>query len=105
MWVDRRKKHLVTFKVDEIELQIIKDMAEAMEIDESEAIRRALWVFRVLYDNTLRAVDALNLPIPENQPLYEALKPIPELANHLGIEIKAWRKQSLEKAKPGESTG
>jgi len=93
MWLDRRKRRTVTFKVDEIELQIIKDIASTLEIDESEAIRRALWVFRVLYDNQLKVTDAIELPVPDNISLGEALRPIPELANHLGIEIKAWRKQ------------
>jgi hypothetical protein len=94
MWADRRKRHTVVFKVDDYELQIIEDIMKANEVSKGEAIRRALWVFRILYADDLTVRDALAEPFDPDGPLHAALKPIPELSHHLGLEFKLWRKQS-----------
>jgi len=93
MWLDRRKRHRVTFKVDDIELQIIKDMAEALGVPKGEAIRRALWVYRILYSENLTVRDALYDTFDPDAPLSKALKPIPVLAHLLNLELRLWRKQ------------
>jgi len=100
LWADRRKRHTVTFKVDDYERQIIKDIAEAFGVSMGEAVRRALWVFRVLYDQNLLVKDALKPSVFEEEnigdkPLFEILKPVPELSAALGLELKLWRRQSL----------
>jgi hypothetical protein len=82
--------------VDDVELQIIKDIAEALEVPMGEAIRRALWTFAILYDPELKAKDALREGYDPEAPLAEALKPIPELAYILGIELRIWRRQQAE---------
>lgn len=99
MWLDRRKRHSLTFKVDDIELQIVKDMSEALDVPKGEAIRRALWVYRILYSQDLTVKDALYETFDPDAPLSKALKPIPELSHLLGLEFKLWRKQQSGKAK------
>jgi len=94
VWLDRRKRHTITFKVDPYELQIIKDIAEANKVSIGEAIRRALWVFRILYSDDLLLKDALVSNLDLNKPLYCALKPIPELSHIIGLEFKLWKKQA-----------
>lgn len=94
MWADRRKLHAITFKVDEIELQIINDMADSLGVDKSEAIRRAILSLFIISDPRLKVGDALKLPLPDNSSLWDALKPFPELSNHLGIELRAWRRKT-----------
>lgn len=98
MWVDRRKRYPITFKVDDYELQIIQDIMKANDVSKGEAIRRALWVFRILYSDDLTVRDALYDTFDPDEPLHKALKPIPELSHHLGLEFKLWRRQSREKA-------
>jgi len=100
MWLDRRKRHTLTFKVDDIELEIINDISKALNVSMGEAIRRCLWVFRILYDQNLKVKDALRKNFDPNEPLYSALKPIPELAYLLGIEIKFWRRKSIRPSSP-----
>ena len=90
MWIDRRKRHSITFKVDSYELQIIKDIAEALGESRGEAVRRALWVFRILYDKDLLLKDAVK-EVDPNKALCDILKPIPELSAQLGLDIKIWR--------------
>ena len=99
MWLDRRKRHSVSFKVDDIELQIIEDIAKELGVPRGEAIRRALWVYRILYSEDLTVRDALYDTFDPDGPLSKALKPIPELAYLLGIELKLWRKQQGEVSK------
>jgi len=99
VWLDRRKRRSVTFKVDEIEYQIIQDIAEALDVPLGEAIRRAIWVFRILYDKDLTVRDALLDTFDPDGPLYKALKPIPELSYALGLELNLWRRQQSEKLK------
>lgn len=91
--MDRRKKHSITFKVDEVELQMVKDIAAALEVPLGEAVRRAIWSFCILYDDKLTVREALHESFDPDAPLAHALKPIPELAYILGVEIRLWRKQ------------
>lgn len=92
MWIDRRKKHTVPVRLDDLELAIISEIADALNIDRSEAIRRCIWTTRILFDPNLKLKDALiENPNPE-APLFENLKPIPELAYIIGIELKVIRK-------------
>lgn len=101
MWPDGRKRRTVTFKVNEMELWMIKDMAENLGVDESEAIRRAIYAHFVLYDPKLKASDALKLPVPDNATLAEALRPIFELYYHLGIPLRLYRNRVY----PGPNAG
>jgi hypothetical protein len=94
MWLDRRKRRSITFKVDDIEFQMIKDIAEALEVPLGEAVRRALWAFCILYDENLKVRDALKESFDVDAPLAHALKPVPELAHILGIELKIWKRQA-----------
>ena len=92
MWVDRRKKNTISLRLDDAELFIVDEIAEALNVDRSEAIRRCIWAYRVLFDPDLKLKNALiDDPDPE-KPLYENLKPIPILAHIIGIELKIWRK-------------
>ena len=95
MWIDRRKRHSITVRLDEIELGIVKDIADALEVPLGEALRRAIWVFTILYDDNLKAKDALKENFDPNAPLADALRPIPELAHILRVELRIWRKQQL----------
>lgn len=98
MWLDRRKKHTVVFRVDDIELEIIRDISKALNVTMGEAVRRCLWVFRILYDQDLKVKDALRKNFSPDEPLYSALKPLPELAHLLGIEIRFWRRKNLRQS-------
>jgi hypothetical protein len=71
---------------------------KANQVSQGEAIRRALWVFRVLYADNLSVKDALAQPFDPYGPLHAALKPIPELSHHIGLEFELWRKQSRKTA-------
>lgn len=86
----------MTVKLDDVELQMVKDISDALKVPLGEAVRRAIWTFCILYDDNLKAKDALVEGISINAPLAHVLKPIPELAHILGIEIKIWRKQQEE---------
>jgi len=91
LWFDRRKKHHITIRLDDYELSIVDDISTQLNIDRSEAIRRALYVYRILYDENLKVKDAL-IPFPDpDMPLYKALKPIPILAHIIGLELKMMR--------------
>lgn len=72
-------------------MSIVDDIARQLGVDRSEAIRRALYVYRVLYDENLTLKNAL-VPFPDPEmPLYKALKPIPVLAHIIGLELKMLR--------------
>jgi hypothetical protein len=47
-----------------------------------------------LYDENLKVRDALKESFDVDAPLAHALKPIPELAHILGIELKIWKRQA-----------
>lgn len=92
MWIDRRKRHTICVRLDDVELGIVDEIASALGIDKSEAIRRTIWTTRILFDPNLRLRDALiDNPNPD-APLFENLKPIPELAYIIGIELNIIRK-------------
>ena len=100
MWGDRRKKHHLTLRLDDYEYAMVQDIASSLGVDQSEALRRALWIYRILYDNDLKLKDAL-VPYPDpDEPLWKALKPIPELAHIVGIELKMYRKNIVKVDKP-----
>lgn len=96
MWIDRRKRHHITLRLDDYEMTIVEDIAKSLNIDNSEAIRRALWVYRILYDNDLKLKDALIPNFDPNKPLWANLKPIPELAHIVGLEVKIYRKKIMQ---------
>lgn len=100
MWLDRRKRHTVVFRADDIEYEIINEISKALNVSLGEAVRRCIWVFRILYDQNLKVKDALRKNFDPNEPLYSALKPIPELAYLLGIEIKFWRRKNIRQSSP-----
>ena len=97
-WIDRRKKHHLSIKLDDVEMFIVEDIANAINDSVSEAIRRSVWVYRILYDHDLKLKDALMCLDPD-KPLYECLAPIPVLAHKLGIDVEAWHKMNKKQKK------
>jgi len=95
LWFDRRRKKTVTVRISWVEEMIINELMQIFNEPKSMVITRALWTVRILYDPNLKLKDALTTLNPET-PLSEALKPIPELAHILGVELKIWRKQQRE---------
>ena len=85
MWADRRKKHMLCVRLDDLEELIVEEIAEALKVDKSEALRRTLWAFRILFDPELKLKDALVDDIDPDKPLFENLRPFPELAHRIGI--------------------
>lgn len=101
LWWNRRKKHTITFKVDEYEMMIVDELSKEFKEDRSEVVRRALWTIRILYDPALCLKDAL-IEQDLDKPLCDVLKPLPELAHQLGLEIKLWRKSLAQAAEKEE---
>jgi len=99
MWADRRKRHTVTFKVDDYEMQIIEGIAKDIGDTKGEAIRRALWVYRILYSPRLILKDALKENFDLDKPLCENLKPIPVLTSILKLDLELWRETTKRKTK------
>lgn len=93
MWYDRRKKHSVTVKLDDIEYLMVKEIANALKVDKSEAIRRCIWATRILFDPDLKLKDALIDNPDFDAALIDNLKPIPELGYKIGIELKYLRRK------------
>lgn len=92
LWYDRRKKHPITVRLDDVEYAIINEIADALGVDKSEAIRRCIWAVRILMDANLKLKDALvDNPDPE-APLIDNLRPIPELGYKIGIELRYLRR-------------
>lgn len=86
-WGRTRSVH---FRITEREAREISDLSDKMEVSESEVWRRVLMTIRVIYDSDLSLLDALVLnnrtakihrllKRSDDIPLYEAIKPIPEL--------------------------
>lgn len=90
MFADRRKRHTMTFKVDDYEREIIKDISTTIGDKKGEAIRRALWIYYVLYNPRLLLKQALKEDFDLEKPLHENLKPIPILSHILKLDIKLW---------------
>ena len=91
MWIDRRKKHTATVRLDEYELTLLKSMADSLDISMGEMLRRALLTTRILLDP--------DLPLGEmvkeknwDKPLVDIVKPFPELSAKIGLELKLWEK-------------
>jgi len=85
-----RFKHNVNFKVGDEELREIERMAEEWDCSRSEVWRRLLYTIRVLYSSDLMLSDVLQvndetkeihklLAQGHDMPLYEAMRPVPEL--------------------------
>lgn len=90
MFANRRKHHTMTFKVDDYEREIIKDISTMINDKKGEAIRRALWIYYVLYNPRLLLKQALKEEFDLEKPLHENLKPIPILAHTLKLDIELW---------------
>ncbi|HDN18290.1 MAG TPA: hypothetical protein ENF41_04435 [Candidatus Bathyarchaeota archaeon] len=90
-WIDRRKKHTVAVRMDEYELLILDTLAEILRVDRSEAIRRALYTVRILFDPELKMKDAFEELKPDRS-VADCLKPLPVLANIIGLDIKMWKR-------------
>lgn len=92
MWYDRRKKHPITVRLDDVEYAIISEIADALKVDKSEAIRRCIWTVRILFDPDLKLKDALIDNPDFEASLVDNLRPIPELGYKIGIELKYLRR-------------
>ncbi|MFQ6077434.1 MAG: ribbon-helix-helix protein, CopG family [Candidatus Bathyarchaeia archaeon] len=90
-----RRRHTMTVRVDDTELEIIESMAKDLGVSRSEVWRRLLVTVAVLYSNNLPLKDSLRNvkelegvhQVLKNQnvtmTLSDALKSIPELGHVL----------------------
>jgi len=70
---DHKKQRVITIRLTEDEYRILESMAETLNTTKSDAMRKAMLIVRILCDKQL--------------PLMQALKPIPELAKMLGVDL------------------
>lgn len=84
------RHNILTVRLDDSELVAVKKLAADLEVPVAEVWRRLLFTVRVLYDSDLMLGDALRVSQRTMRvhrllgkggdiPLYEAIKPIPEL--------------------------
>jgi len=95
MWIDKRKKKTIAFKVNLYEEFLIESLKETFNCDTSEAIRRAIWSARILFDPTLKLKDIVKEKDWE-KPLCDIIKPFPELEHMVDLEYSLWKKYSRE---------
>lgn len=85
-----RRRNILTVRLDDSELATVKKLANDLEVPVAEVWRRLLTTVRVLYDSDLMLGDALRvsestmgvhklLEKDGDIPMYDAIKPIPEL--------------------------
>ncbi|NVM57020.1 MAG: hypothetical protein HWN51_02720 [Desulfobacterales bacterium] len=85
-----RRRNILTVRLDDSELVTVKKLANDLGVPVAEVWRRLLITVRVLYDSDLMLGDALRvsestmgvhklLKKDGDIPLYDAIKPIPEL--------------------------
>lgn len=98
MWVDKRRRKTVAFKVNPYEEFLIQSLKEIFDCDTSEAIRRALWSIRILFDPSLKLKDIVTKKDWE-KPLCDIIKPFPELAHMVDLEYSLWKKYSNQGSK------
>jgi len=95
MWIDRRRKDTVALRVNQFEKYLIQSLEEIFNCDASEAIRRAIWSTRILFDPTLKLKDLVKEQDWE-KPLCDLIKPFPELEHIVDLEYSLWKKYSRE---------
>lgn len=105
-----QRRHNVNFRVSDAELAEIGRIAEHWGVPQSEVWRRLLTTVKVLYDSELTLSDALKpdkrtkkimelLEKIGDPPLYEVMKPIPELIRILDAkEVMRMVKSDKEKS-------
>ncbi|MEM2258035.1 MAG: hypothetical protein QXV39_07970 [Candidatus Caldarchaeum sp.] len=84
--------------MDEYDYTLLDQAAEEQKISKGELLRRALLTIRVLYDPDLTVGKALTTCDPDT-PLCVALRPIPELAGLVGLDLKVWKSLREKKNK------
>lgn len=103
------RRNILTVRLNDSELATVKGLANDLGVPVAEVWRRLLTTVRVLYDSDLELGDALRvsertmhihrlLKKEGDIPLYNAIKPIPELIKIL--EAKEMLK-ALERSKRG----
>lgn len=90
MWIDRTKKHTISFKADDYEREIIRGLKETGKCSQAEVIRNALWTIRIVFDGDLKLKDIVK---EQNwdKPLGDIILPIPVLANKIDLDLKLWK--------------
>jgi len=91
MWMDKRKKETIAFKVNLYEKYLIESLREIFGCDTSEAIRRAIWSTRILFDPGLKLKDMVKEQDWE-KPLCDLIKPFPELEHIVDLEYSLWKR-------------
>jgi len=91
--MDKRKKETIAFKVNLYEKFLIESLKETFNCDMSEAIRRAIWSTRILFDPTLKLKDIVKEQNWE-KPLCDLIKPFPELEHMVDLEYSLWKRYS-----------
>lgn len=77
------KRNVKAIRFDDVEIEMIGDLAHELGVSESEAVRRSLWTVSTLYSGKLA--------------LSDALKPIPELMKLVSAQIIAEKKSRKRK--------
>jgi len=75
-----RRNHIVSVRMDDIELKLLDEIAEAIGVSRSDAIR-----FCLMY---------MDLYIGRDIAFVDVLKPFPELVEYIGQKLKEKRGQS-----------
>lgn len=103
LWLDRTKKHTITFKVDDYENNLISTLAKASKCSKGEIVRRAIWTARVLYDDGLLLKEMVAKQ-DWNKPFADIVLPIPVLAHKINLDLQLWYQITKENTKKKEST-
>ncbi len=89
--IDKRRQKTINFRVSEYEGWLIENLAEIFDTSKAEAIRRAIWSVRVLFEPSLK-LEELVKEKNWNKSLADLLKPFPELAEMIKLEYSLWKK-------------
>lgn len=95
MWVDKRKQKTFPLRLNEYEDWLIENLAEIFSTSKAEAVRRAIWSVRILFEPTLNLEDLVREK-DWTKPLADLLKPFPELSKIISLEYSLWKKYHKE---------
>jgi hypothetical protein len=90
MWIDKRRRVAITIKVNMYEKYLIESLKEIFGCDASEAVRRAIWSVRILFDPDLKLRDIVK-ELDWDKPLSDLIKPFPELEHIVDLEYTLWK--------------
>lgn len=89
MWIDRRKRFKVSAKLDSYEMAMLESMARSMDVSKGEMIRRAILTTRLLLDPDIPLKNMVK-ETNWNKPLVDIIKPFPEIAAEIKLELQLW---------------